>query len=166
MKKTTKEVIEKFPMLKDKLNDYQNLFLTENSMKGLDEVESTFLRLAWFFEEPESESFDLRMLHQNLDNDWLEFALELVTRYFREDTFLIQKPSYTLIKEDDGSNFFSLSQFADYLKREGLRYDRQKLNVYYKRGKVPEPDVVIGGVRYWSKSSVVLYGEKEKERAK
>jgi hypothetical protein len=35
-------------------------------------------------------------------------------------------------------------QFASYLKEEGLNYNRSKLNMYYKRGKVPEADLTIG----------------------
>ncbi|KON83487.1 hypothetical protein AF332_27395 [Sporosarcina globispora] len=162
MKKATQRIIEKFPMFKEKLNDYENIFLSEEALQELDEIQKTFLGLACFFEEPEKISFDLGYLYRSLDNDWLEFALELMTEYFREDTYLIQKPSYSLIK--DGSDYFSLTQFAEELSNRGLRYDRQKLNLYFERGKVPQPDLVIGGVKYWSKKTVQLYGDQEERR--
>ncbi|CAG9622786.1 hypothetical protein BACCIP111883_03577 [Sutcliffiella rhizosphaerae] len=122
--------------------------LDEESLNQLDEVQATFQRLACFFEAPGKESFDIASLYHHLDNDWLELALELITEYFREDTYLIKKSSYSLVK--DGSDYYSLSQFADYLSKQGLRYDRQKLNLYYDRGKVQVPDLIIGGKKYWS----------------
>ena len=97
-----------------------------------------------------------------MDNDWLEFALELITEYFRKATYLIKKPTYSLIK--DVSDYHSLSQFADYLSQKGLRYDRQKLNLYYERGKAPESDLLVGGVKYWSIKTVKSYTKKEKIR--
>ncbi|MEK5066843.1 hypothetical protein [Cytobacillus sp. FSL R5-0596] len=161
MKKATQRIIEKFPNLKEKLNNDENLFLSEE-VQELDETQITFLKLACFFEAPDKRSFDLGYLYRSLDNDWLEFALELITEYFRDDTYLIQKPSYSLIKE--GSDFYSMAQFADELNKRGLRYDRQKLNLYFQRGKVPQPDLVIGGVKYWSEKTVQLYGDQEEIR--
>ena len=162
MKKATRRIIEMFPNLEEKLNDYENIFLSEEALQKLDETQATFLKLACFFEAPDKRSFDLGYLYRSLDNDWLEFALELITEYFRDDTYLIQKPSYSLIKE--GSDFYSMAQFADELNKRGLRYDRQKLNLYFQRGKVPQPDLVIGGVKYWSKKTVQLYGDQEEIR--
>jgi protein involved in sex pheromone biosynthesis len=162
MKKATRKIVEKFPLLEERLNDYENLFLSEQSLMKLDEVQATFLKLAWFFEAPDKEGFDLGHLYKRLDNDWLEFALELITDYFREDTYLIKHPSYCLVK--NGSEYLSLSQFADYLSKEGLNYGRQKLNLYYDRGKVPNPDLFVGGVKYWSVSTVENFCEKEKVR--
>jgi hypothetical protein len=52
MKKATRRIVEKFPQLEYKLNTYENISL-EEALKGVDEVQSTFLKLAWFFEEPE-----------------------------------------------------------------------------------------------------------------
>jgi hypothetical protein len=102
-------------------------------------------------------------LYQHLDGDWLEFALELITRYFREETYLIQKPSYSLIK--DGSDFLNLTEFARYLTDQGVPYDRQKLNLYYERGKVPKADLLLGsGKKYWHLSTVQAFCKKEKQR--
>ncbi|QWC25155.1 hypothetical protein KJK41_22060 (plasmid) [Bacillus haikouensis] len=162
MKKTTGRIVETFPQFKGKLKAYENPMLVEEAQKGLNEIQATFLQLAWFFEDPENEAFDMGLLYRHLDNDWLEWALELITEYFRNDTYLIQKPTYSLIRE--GSDYKNMSQFADYLSEQGLRYDRQKLNLYFKRGKVPQPDLVVGGIKYWSKETVQSYGEQEKLR--
>lgn len=162
MKKTTQRIVEAFPVLKNILNN-NDLCPSENELiKRLNDIEKTFLELACFFEEPNKNSFDLSSLYNYLDNDWLEFALELITIYFREDTYLIQNPSYSLIK--DGSEYVSLSQFAKELNSKGLNYNRQKLNLYYSRGKIPQPDLIIGGTKYWNKKTVQDYYEQEKRK--
>jgi hypothetical protein len=162
MKNATRRIVEKFPKFEDKLHAYENMVLVDEALKEVDDVQATFLQLAWFFEDPEKETFDLGLLYRHLDNDELEFALELMTEYFRKDTYLIQKPTYSLIRE--GSDYKSMSQFADYLSEQGLRYDRQKLNLYFERGKVPHPDLVVGGVKYWSDETVQKYGKQERNR--
>src|SRR5207253_2913317 len=93
MKRSTKRIMEMFPKLKGKLKAYENITLAEEALKGLNDVEATFLKLAFFFEEPESGNFNLGLLYKHLDNGWLEFALELMVQFFREDTYLIQQPT-------------------------------------------------------------------------
>lgn len=161
MKKATKRIIEKFPGLEESIqvSDSGEVIL------ALDSVEETFLKLAWFFEAPEQEEFDIASLYQNLDNDWLEFALELITFYFREDTYLIQKQSFAIVKEND-QDYLNLSQFAVYLTEQGLKYDRAKVKNYYDRGKIPDPDLIVGNTKYWSKSTAEFYCRQEMERLK
>ncbi|MCM3413206.1 hypothetical protein [Metabacillus litoralis] len=165
MKKSTQRILENFPAFKGKLKAYKNIGLVEEAMEGLNPVEATFLKLAWYFEEPEHEHFNIGFLYQHLDDDWLELALEVIAQFFREDTFLIKKPALSFVRK--GSNgFFSQKQFADYLTENGLKYDKRKLNVYYHRGKIPEPDLELGGTTYWSKTSVETFCEQEKSRLK
>ncbi|ASV70213.1 hypothetical protein [Cytobacillus kochii] len=149
MKKATEKVLEIFPVLESKITAYENVLLIEESMKGLNEIEKTFLKLIWFFEEPESQSFDIRNLYLHLTDEWLELTLELITDYFREETYLIQtKPTFSIIKEDD--EYLGMSQLANYLTENGLNYSKQRINMAYKRGKMAEPDLVISGMKYWS----------------
>ena len=56
--------------------------------------------------------------------------------------------------------------YYPYLKENGLKYDKRKLNVYYHRGKIPEPDLELGGTTYWSRASVESFCEQEKSRLK
>ncbi|RBW68257.1 hypothetical protein [Bacillus taeanensis] len=162
MKKATKHILDKFPMLEGKLEAYQNRDSIKDVMEPLNDVEETFLKLVWFFENPEDESFHLGWLYRDLDDDWLEFALELIAFYFREDTYLIKNPSFSLIRE--GDDYLNQTQFAGYLVENRLKYDRVKLNVYMKRGKIPKPDIKLSGQGYWSKSTVERFCEQEKER--
>lgn len=134
-------------------------------MKGLNHVEATFLKLAWFFEEPEHENFNIGLLYHHLDGEWLELALELVTQFFKEDTFLIQQPTFSIIREGK-DHFYNQKQFADFLSESGLNYDKRKLNVYYNRGKLPKADVLLTGKPYWNRSTVEDFCEQEKSRKK
>ena len=77
------------------------------------------MKLALFFEYPGEAHFDLAFLYKDLDNDWLEWALELITQFFQKDTFLIQNPSFAMIK--DGSDYLNLTQFAQFLTETGLK---------------------------------------------
>jgi hypothetical protein len=104
VKKTTKRILEKFPKLEGKIVANESCLLAEEALKSY----RTFLKLAWFFEDPNKADFHLSSLYQHLDNGWLEWALELITLYFREDTYLIQKPSYSIIKEG-GSHYLNQS---------------------------------------------------------
>jgi hypothetical protein len=165
IKRSTKRIIEKFPKFKGKLKAYENILSVEEAMQGLTDVEAVFLRLAWFFEAPEHESFNIGLLYQHLDNEWLEFSLELMTHFFREDTYLIQKPTFSILRETP-DHYFNQKQFADFLTENGLNYDKRKLNVYYSRGKLPKADVELAGTAYWSKSTVEEFCEQEKERLK
>ena len=165
MKKSTKRIIETFPYFEDKLTNYKNNLLVEEAVKGLNEVEATFLTLVCFFEEPEHENFNIGLLYQHLDNDWLELALELITQFFKEDTYFIEQPTLSIIREGKG-HFFNQKQFADFLSESGLNYDKRKLNVYYSRGKMPKVDIKLAGTPYWNKSTVEKFCEQEKERLK
>jgi hypothetical protein len=163
LKKATKRIIETFPNFEGNLKAYENILLVEEAMKGLNQVEATFFKLACFFEEPEHENFNIGLLYQHLDNDWLELALELITQFFKEDTYLIQHPTFSIIREGK-DYFFNQKQFADFLSESGLNYDKRKLNVYYSRGKIPKADIELAGTPYWSKSTVEDFCEQEKEK--
>ncbi|MDR7074166.1 hypothetical protein [Fictibacillus barbaricus] len=158
MKHTSKKILEVFP-------DIEECLLGKvKGNKEVNPVKRTFLQLGTFFENPKQEHFDLAHLYPYLDDDWLELALELITLYFWEETYLIQKPSYSLIK--DGSEYLNQTEFARYLTDQGVPYDRQKLNLYYERGKVPEANLLLGsGKKYWHLSSVQAFYEQEKNRA-
>lgn len=96
-----------------------------------------------FFEHPDSYHFNLESIYKTLGNEWLEFDLE-------EDTYLIKNPTTSFVTEK--SSYLSQSQFADYLKENGLTFTRSKLNTYMKRGAIPDPNLVVGGAKYWERS--------------
>lgn len=164
MKRTTLRIVEKFPHLEKIIALNENELLDQELFQSISKVDQTFLRLAYFFENPEKENFNVTLLYKGLDNDWLEWALELIALYFKEDTYLIQNPSISIIRE--GSEYYNQSHFAEYLNTCGLNYTRQKVKNYYSRGKIPKADLVIDGTTYWTQSTVEKYGEQEKKRLK
>lgn len=162
MKKATMRIIEAFPELKGEITNSKNMDTDVEGDRSFDPLQNTFLKLALFFENPEGTEFNLGSLYKDLDNDWLEWALELITQFFKEDTYLIQEPSFAIVK--DGSEYLNQSQFADCLTAQGLKYDRAKVKNYYDRGKIPAPDLVIAGTKYWKRSTAYEYAEKIKRR--
>ncbi|TCP24487.1 hypothetical protein EV207_12547 [Scopulibacillus darangshiensis] len=159
MKKATKIINDRFPFVEEKLATNENLFLATEALDSLNDIEKVFLRLAWFFENPNTESFDLNTLYKSLNDDWLELALECVVLFFKEDTVLIQKPNFSVLREDD--DYLNQNQFANYLSDQGLPYNRSKLNVYLNRGLIPEPDLKVANKSYWRLSAVKAFCDKE-----
>lgn len=159
MRKTTQRIVKQFPFFEQKLQDCHNVLLFEQALQSLDsDVEKTFFKLAWFFENPEEESFDLGCLYKHLQDDWLEFALEVIAFYFKYDTYLIKESKSPLIIKD---NYVSQSEFARILNEKGLDYTQNKIAVYRQRGKFPQEDAVIGGVPYWTRESVEKFSEEK-----
>jgi len=164
MKQSTQLIVEQFPVLRDQLIKNESVILTDQVLSNLNQVESVFLRLAWFFENPNEQNFNLETLYKELDNDWLEMALEAIYIFFREDTYLISEPTHSIITE--GDYYMNQSRFADFLQENGLNYDRSKLNVYLQRGIVPEPDITISGTEYWEKRNCERFLEEQLQKGK
>ncbi|MGM0838263.1 MAG: hypothetical protein ACQEV7_19150 [Bacillota bacterium] len=163
MKNVTKRIVDYFPGFKSKLKAYENVLLTTEALEGLDQREAAFLKLAWFFECPEHEVFNIGLLYRHLDNEWLELALELIVDFYKKETFLIQRPSISLVR-NNSDKYLPQKQFADFLTENGLDYDRRKLNVYLSRDKIPKPDLEISGTKYWCKETVEKFCYEEKHQ--
>lgn len=160
MKQVTLKIIENFPALKQVISHV--LSGDEKSDMNLSDTENVFLGLALFFEDPNSFDFCLSQLF-NLDSDWLVFALELIILYLKENTYLVKDTNISLIKETD---YFNQSHFAEFLRKNGLQYTRHKLHTYLKRGKIPNPDVILDGSKYWYKETAKNYLLQEGKKNK
>lgn len=156
MKSATKRIIESFPVLKKHLLTEE---LPTNGDSKLNQVEQVFLQLARFFENPNKEAFNLAVFYKDLDNEWLEFGLELIHRYFTDGTYLIKNPTHSIIT--DGDYYMNQTRFADYLKENGLNFDRAKLSMYIKRGIVPQADITISGTKYWERLTCENFLEEQ-----
>ncbi len=109
MKNATNRIIEQIPVVKDHLEE-KNMNLIP-----LDDQTKIFLELAQFFENPKEKHFSLERLYQQLDNDWLELALESIHVFFTKDTYLIQKPTHSLITDQE--EYLNQSRFVKFLKK-------------------------------------------------
>ncbi|MBP2080127.1 hypothetical protein [Oceanobacillus polygoni] len=161
MKQATVKITEQFPILEQALHANQSTLLTEETLSKLSDVEQVFLRLAWFFENPGSENFNLESLYKFLDNEWLEFALEVIHIFFYKDTYLIRNPQHSLVT--DGNYYMNQSRFAEFLQENGLKYDKAKLSVYITRGIVPKADITISGTKYWEQSTCEKFLKEQQQ---
>src|SRR5699024_7124192 len=159
MKQSTKRILEHFPFLEEHLKTNESALLTDEVLSKLNNVEQIFLRLAWFFENPETENFNLESIYKNLDNNWIELSLEVIRLFFVKDTYLIQKPTHAVIT--DGDYYMNQSKFANFLTENGLNYDRAKINMYIKRGIIPDPDITVSGTKYWERSTCEKFLKKQ-----
>ena len=165
MKVATKQIVDKFPMLKTKLPDHESVLLSEETLKHLSDTEQFFLRMAWFFENPRKENFNLNTLFDQIDEEWLSFALESINVFFKRDTYLLDQTDFSIITED--SMYYSQSDFATYLNEHGFNYSRPKINTYKSRGTIPPPDITVSNVPYWELSTCESYlRELQHERAR
>lgn len=164
MKNTTQKIINQFPQLKPLLDESNKEVLKTSST--LSELEKTFLQLARFFEKPNEEAFSLQLLYQHLEDEWLEFALQLIVEFFRNETYLIKNPNFSIIR--DSQDYYTQSDFARFLQEKGFPdYTQNKVAVYKKRGKFPKEDILIAGKPYWSRYTAEIFLRKlelEKKR--
>lgn len=135
---------------------------------SLSTKEAVFIQLVKFFENPSDYQFSLNMLHENLENDDLLFALEMVVVFFQKDTVLVQDVEQTfydsnLLREPIvGQKKFS-TMVEESIK--GMKFRPSMLYMYWKRqsDRIPRPDMIIDGTPYWKESSVKSFIEKEKK---
>lgn len=157
IKNATRKVIKYFPSLKDKVEFYNDKELAEKELVNLNEVKAVFLRLIWFFENPDEQDFSIQYLYKHLNNDWLRLALEVITEYFEEDTYLLineKKSNTSLIKEDKVKDLLSMKEVSELLMSCGYNYYPQKIATYLKRNKFVEPDVIISNIKYWKPHTI------------
>ena len=160
MQKSTAKIIDMFPQLEKYLPASDSTLLTDEVLNSLPKTQQVFLKMAWFFENPEENNFNLETLYQSLDNDWLEFSLKCINDFFYKDTYLIMKPNYSLLV--DGEEFYNQAEFADYLSKNlGTEYSKSKLSIYEKRGSAPGHDLQISQRKFWHKDTVHSFLENE-----
>jgi len=162
MKAATKRIMEEFPVLEKYLNSNESTLLSDQVLSKLTNVEQVFLRLAWFFENPNKENFNLESFYKHLEDDWLEFGLELIHLFFRNDTYLIKEPTHSIIT--DGDYYMNQSRFAEFLSENGVKYDKAKMSMYIKRGVVPRADITVSGIKYWERLTCEKFLEDQLQK--
>jgi hypothetical protein len=150
MKKATKKIIEMFPYLREHIGDNP----CENQ-QTLNNIDKTFLQLISFFENPEKEHCDLNMFYANLEGDWLQFAIEMISLYFRKDTYLIPELTESIIISDD---YVDQSSASRLLAKKGVKnFTQSKIATYIGRNKFPKEDLVVAGKKFWKTSTIDKY---------
>lgn len=162
MKKATKKIIDSFPLLEKHIPDYDSVMLEQQTLDRFNETEQVFLRLIWFFENPEKNNFNLLDIYESLEGDWLSFAIESIAFFFEKDTFLLKEANFSLITER--SELLNQSDFARFLsdnqELHNIKFSRQLISTYLKRGTLPDPDLTVAGRHYWEKETCENYLKK------
>lgn len=148
MKNATQNLIDSMPVLKKYL-------LGENVDNIEDPVEKTLLNLAYFFENPYENQFQLNEIYLNLEDDWLILALNSISVFFQQDTYLIKEQGHSYIKND--VNYFNQKSFVDFLNENNQNFSEAKMSVYIKRGIIPAPDLIMDNRRYWKETTCREY---------
>lgn len=73
---------------------------------NLNSTESVFFDLCLFLKSPNTQHFDFHKVYENLRGEWIEIALEALELFSREDTFIINKPNYDIITEDQEKRIY------------------------------------------------------------
>lgn len=159
MKQSTKNILNSFPVLEDKIPNDESVLLEEQVLNQLNDTEQVFLKLVWFFEKPYENNFNLFDLFNQIDKDWLSLALESITIFFYKDNYFEDNTSFLILTEQD--EYLNQSDFADFLNENkeahGKKFSRPMVNTYLKRGLIPSPDIEIAGAKYWLKETCAEY---------
>lgn len=149
-KMTVKKEIElKYPEVKKDV---------PNSQEG-----KVFKKLMEFTENPKKNNFSLEDLYNNLREEDLSFALKMIMKFFKEETYLMKEnENLFLIDQNEPDELYSISSSVDLLKESGLNFYKQKINTYLERGRFPEPDTIISGRKFWNKRTLMKYIEENK----
>jgi|SRR5690625_3258772 len=162
MKKSINLILKELPMLEEHLND-KGVKLEE-----MDLLQQTFLKLLRFYENPKENSFDIKILYGNLSDEWLELALRSINTFFTFDTYLIKDKKDNVNKSHehtpfyDDNNYYTQKNFVDFLNENNVSYSEAKMSTYINRGKIPKPDLLISGKRFWKKETCELFLEEFK----
>lgn len=156
---TTKKIVKQFPILKEEDLINGDVSLKQESLNEFNDTEKTFWYFARFCENPSERSFDFQMAYKSIDKSFIPFFLECIHSFFSNDTYLLDKDSFSFI--DKTERLFNQSDFASFLMKfhdfHGKNFSRASLSVYYKRGSLPEADIIINGVAYWYESTCQSY---------
>jgi len=159
MKHATKKVLDFFPILTEKVPNYDSVLLEETTLNELNDTEQVFLKLIWFFEKPTQNNFNLYDLLQYIDKDWLPFALECIVTFFYKDNYFENNRNFSIITND--TEYLNQANFTKYLNEHKdaheKKFSRAMLNTYLNRGIIPEPDLEIAGTKYWLKETCEKY---------
>lgn len=154
MKNATQEILVKYPNLAPYVNEND----LPSDWTSLNKHEQALAALVRFFEY--EEAFELNRIFEEVDPDWIPFALERLWTYLHEDTYLTKTQKPLIIK--NSSELLNQQNFAELMNEHGYNMDVKKIHMYRKRGKLPKETALIGGKPYWIKEDVLRYIKNER----
>jgi hypothetical protein len=154
MKRSILYIYDKYPNVQKKI---------EGKQIPLTNIESVFHQMCLFINDPEKYSFNTNLLYQYLKNEDLIIALQTLITFFQRDTYLIEENNNSFVNAEEIKNttLYNQKMLSDYLKNNGLNFSPNKVSVYYKRMKLPKPDLVINDTPYWFERTAELFMQEE-----
>ncbi len=146
---STQMIFELFPPVKKMFEVNADRKTLE---KELTTTELCFWELANFTSEPQLEGFDLQKVYLHLDADHISIFLDVLHTFLSKDTYLNKKLPVQLIRDED--QLLNQTGFAKEISAYDKSYTLSKVNTYYKRGNLPEPELIIKERPYWKTSTV------------
>lgn len=101
--------------------------------------------------------FDLSLLKE-LDEEYLEIALGAINEALLNQSY---RPSVKVLFQKENDPFLNQASFAAYLTGKGLQFSPAKVATYYKRGVLPEADLMLEGKAYWYQSTIEKYYQEK-----
>lgn len=127
--------------------------ILDRNEDGLTQTQKILRNLILHFNRPEY-SFDLSQLSY-LEKDYLVMALKAIHLFYAEDSYTLNGTKMIFIDKDNP--LLNQAAFVSLLQDYGVNFDDRKLNVYYKRGSLPNADLQIQGKPYWYKSTALEF---------
>lgn len=145
-----------------KNKEYFQVNAFQEQLKTLDGVPKIFAHLAVaIFNQ---DSFPLHLFN-GLSDEELKTAFEAI-KHCKDDKAIYNLPEYALIikenaeaeqyttEEADTEDYLGQTQVANMLQEKGIDLDRRKIAVYYQRGHLPTPAVMLGKTPGWKKETI------------
>ena len=148
MKKSTKNIITKFPKLTEWIEDGDY-----KETDPLSSHEEAIVRLARFFEY--GETVELNLLFSEIHPDWIPFVLDQLQTYYYEDSYLAKTAKPLILH--DATELLNQKDVAALMNQYGYNMDVKKIHMYRKRGKLPKETINIANKPYWLKEDINDY---------
>jgi hypothetical protein len=156
VKNVSNVIYERYPNIKKKIENPE--------FELRDKTEITLYNLSLFFENPSTNNFNLNELVNYLEGEDLVFTLKVIVDYFESSTGLLKNNEHHLLKEMfNDIEILNQKNIVLYLEKLGYNLGKNAkvvLNVYYNRGKLPNPDLIIFDKPVWFKSTIDSFLKK------
>lgn len=153
MKYSLNYLYKEYPRVQQKING-DEIQLTN--------VEDIIMQLAMFIRQPDKYSLNVGLFYKTLEGEDLTKALSALVYFFQSDTYLIKDKESFIFPNMDKEKMYNQTNFARYLKDEGLNWTQGKIAMYLIRDNFPAPQTNVNGKPYWYESTVKMFAEEEK----
>lgn len=165
MNRALELIYQRYPIIKDAMDH------PPFSLEMTDE-EFVFYQLSIFFVNPTKQDFLLSSVQENLEDEGLRFFLDVLKTYYEEDTNKLYNANSLVPSEIngiDGTLYFKASTFVKRIQEEipDTKFVPSMFWSYLSnKTAIPQPDLIIDSVKFWTENTIVQFIEEEKKTTK